>query len=295
MMAQWRCVLLSCFGVALVGVSVAFAADPNVLWVEDGSNLTVGDKPTDKQWGGKGVRLTKAEGGGFVFQAKTGYAVGKYVDLDPAYPYLVWRITDVTPHVEGYRGWTGPMLWAKPRRPQYVGQVAHIQTGIFMIDLRQTLGSTYEKQTLYLRMDLHGAALTFSYLKMVKGPEDLIEITSPAFAAKRRLDIGDDVTFRVKLAAPAEDVQFRLFNSYTMPPIRLNGKHVLQGKPEDEPGKIWSTTVKVEAAGGGRAKKGVGYEPGRFLVKAVVLGGQIKEPLWTANPVPFNIVKENAK
>ena len=289
------CALLACFGIALLGVSVAFAADPNVLWVEDGSNLTVGDKPTDKQWGGKGVSLTKADGGGFVFDVQTGYAVGKYIDIDPDYPYLVWRITDVKPHVEGYRGWTGPMLWTKPQRPQYLGQVAQIQTGIFMIDLRQTLGASYEKKTVYMRMDLHGAALTFSYFKMVKQPEDLIEITSPAFKAKKRLDIGDEITFRVKLAAPAEDVQFRLFNNYTMPPIRLNGNHALQAKPEDEPGKVWSTTVTVKSAVGGRTKKGVGYQPGQCLVKAIILGGQIKEPLWTNNPVPFSIVKDSNK
>ena len=280
-----------CVGIAVLGVSVAAAADAETLWVEDGSNLAMGDRPSATQWAGKGVTLTPAEGGGFVLDVQGGYAVGKYVKIDPAYPYLVWRITDVKPHVKGYRGWSGVTLSTKPRPPQTVGQVSHIQTGVFMLDLRQTLGDRYGKKTVYTRMDLHGAALTFSYIKMVKQPADLIEITSAAFTAKRRLDVGDEVTFRVKLAAPAEDVQFRLFNSYTMPPIRLNGEHAIQAKPEDKPGKVWSATVKVESAVGGRTKKDVGYEPGRFLVKAIVLGGQIKEPLWTSNPVPFNIAK----
>jgi len=30
-------------------------------------------------------------------------------------------------------------------------------------------------------------------------------------------------------------------------------------------------------------------------VKAVVLGGEIKEPLWTSNPFPLNIVKDTSK
>jgi hypothetical protein len=263
--------------------------DKGTLWIEDGKDIVVAEKWPARDWYGKGMEIKPAEGGGFTITPKGGYSVMRYMELNPTHPWLVWSIRDVEPFVKGYRGFAGPRMLINNKPSPSIGQVARIQTGLFAVDLRQRT-KKLPARARALRMDLHGASVTFDYIKMVKQPENFIAMTSPAFKKKGRLDIGDTLTFRVTLADTTEDVSLRFYNSYVMPAIKLNGSPTLQLKPEDEAAKIWSATVTIKSASGGRTDAKRGYIPGRFLVKALVLGGGIKVPLWTANSCDFNIV-----
>ena len=271
----------------------ALALQANSLNAETAWKLTdqdamLDEKPTSNSWGGKKMKILPIEGK-FTIIPNGGHSLGRYVDVSPETPYLVWRITEANPLADGYKGTTGPRLTIDSPT-QTVGQASDIQTGTFMIDVTQTSGKYFSPRKTYMAIDLHRVAITYDYIMMTDAPENLITITSPAFDSKEQLEIGDEITFRVTLQEPAEDVQFRLFNSYTMPKITLNGEHVLQAKPEDDAQKIWSRTVKIKSLSGGKAKDGA-FAPGRVLVRATILGGALKEPLWTSNPIAISATK----
>jgi hypothetical protein len=212
---------------------------------------------------------------------------GRYVPLDGAYRYLVMDITKVQSG-QGYRGLTVYLSGVKDSARG--GMVSYIQTGRFILPILPA-GDKPPKEG-FLAIYLYNTTLTVRSIQMVKRPTDNLEILPPRKAGI--VKPGDEVTFRVTLAKPAEDVTLTFYNSYTMPRLRLNGQSRLQLKPEDEAEKIWSAKVKMKSLTRADGRTAVDLEPGRLMAKTTILGGSLDESLWTWNTIPFNF-KAGAK
>ncbi|MFA6931712.1 MAG: hypothetical protein WCT05_15415 [Lentisphaeria bacterium] len=183
--------------------------------------------------------------GGFTVSPGKSYSTGRYVPANPQYPWFCGEIVSYS-MLEGYRGFlfTGNF-----------GMVANPQTGLFAVKLLS------KESRPFLRFDLHGLKMHFKYLKQVQKPDYWIETKR----RKNRLEI------RVFLKEPAEDVMVRFYNAYHVALLRLNGEDKLQLLPTDENHPVeWSAEIpfpEVETTGA-------------MLIKAIILGGEIKIPLW---------------
>ncbi|MCC6579186.1 MAG: hypothetical protein IT440_02005 [Phycisphaeraceae bacterium] len=278
----------------------AYAAEPektsDALWCLDGSNIQSADRQGTFVWWQSGNRVhvrpvTEGKPDGFILENTTNLnATSMYINVDPAYPWLVWEVTDVQ-QVRGYIGF-GIRMDFPAGTPMYLtmSQVGQIQTGIFAVDYSRQIGQKPARRSL--RLDLSGATMTLSYMKMVARPENLVTLESPAFEAKQQLDPGDELTFRVTLAKPAKDVTIQCFHGYIMPAVLVNGLQELQLLPVDKKDpRVWTVTMKVDQMTSGALKPGKQFDVGAVMVKARVLGGELKLPLWTGNPYPFAVVK----
>lgn len=260
--------------------------DANTLWIEDGRQIKSGVGSSDQHWT-NALEFSEVESGGFKMRGEgPGKSnSGRYVDFDPAYPWLVWEITEVTPGAPGYRALSFRTL----DMPQsaFVGMISFIQPGIFAV--RTDYAHPTAKRTFF-RIDLHNCDVTMKYLKLVAQPENYIEVTGPTMDSKKVVELNDEVTFVARLAEPAEDVSLRFYDNYMMPQLTINGSQQLQLKPVDAEQKIWMATVKLESCTGYRRKPDSQFSPGSFLVKAIVLGGSLNTPIWGANPVEFRVI-----
>lgn len=280
-------------GIGFVRLNVALAElksnpDKNTLWIEDGKKVQVGVGSSNRHWNTQGLNVSDASeedsAEGILFESPNSkkHATGRYVHFDPAFPYLVWEISQVIPG-KGYQGFCLHTL--QTDHGLFFSMVSHLKTGLF------TVNTSYYypvPKVSYLRIDLYNTQITMKYLKLVKTPANYLEISSPLFATKKGLDLGDEVTFKLVLAETAEDVSLRFFDSYTMPQLTINGSQTLQLKAEDEDQKIWTRKLKFDSCTGA-AKPGIPFSPGGFIVKAVILGGKLGMPIWTTNPVEFRI------
>ena len=132
-----------------------------------------------------------------------------------------------------------------------------------------------------LRAYFFDVEIGFTAIKMVKKPDNYIVTSSPAFAKKKSFSPGDEVKFTVYLKEPAEDVTLKVIDINYLYDIAVNGKNVLELKPEDKEQKIWSITLKIDSLKCGSRKIG------RLLTRATVLGGGFKVPLWGAINYPY--------
>jgi hypothetical protein len=190
----------------------------------------------------------------------------------------------VIPAATGYRGWSGPFLMRVGHHR--LGQVSHLQEGIFAINVAEN-PKEWPRKNDFMRLDLHGAALVLDYIQMVRQPEDYLEIVVPEAARERGVvQPGDELIFRVTLAKPAEDVSLRFYNSYTMPPMLLNGQQALQLRMGDDTKRVWQAPVVLQSFTGGRVQDGR-FNPGSILAKAVILGGGPGTPVWGTHGWPI--------
>ncbi|MBI4023773.1 MAG: hypothetical protein HY360_02265 [Verrucomicrobia bacterium] len=260
--------------------------DANTLWIEDGKDIHTSTSDSSKAWLSN-LEVSAAPGGGFVLSAE-GDKHDRFVRYCPAdveYPYLTWEITEV----EMFPGYRDFVLFygeiGEKTSPAVFQMVSRPQSGIFAVRLPNLQQA---KMSLYLA--LNNARLTFKHLKTVKQPACFIEMQSPSFQGKAALNAGDDLTFRVILEKPAEDVALTFFHGYTMPQLKLNGEQQVQLAPEKGNKKIWRAGIKINTCEGANFQKSdEQFQPGSFLVKACVLGGASDQPLWTANAYVFNL------
>jgi hypothetical protein len=257
--------------------------DGNTLWLFDGKNVSMGTKPD--QWR-TGVEVKSVDNQGLIFSSAGEKAVstGHYVPLDAAYPYMVMDISEVK-NGEGYRGLT--VFLSGVEESSRLAMVSYVQTGRFILRMYPK-ALTPPAQT-FLAVYLYNTTMTVKTLKMVKQPTDNLEIVPPAGA--KVVKPGDEVTFRVTLEKPAEDVTLTFYNSYTMPHVAINDQQRLQLKPEDDAQKIWSAKVKMNTLTAPGGQEGLDLPVGGLMVRTTILGGSFKEPLWTWNIVPFNFKK----
>jgi len=270
---------------------VIYQPDDNTLWIEDGKELELVEHGQPEFWAGKawaGKLEMEPITGGFRLKSPSAdkNSMGRYLKLSPSYPYLVWEVSKVI-YGEGYRGFSlhfpGPVF----------GFVTHIFPGIFAVNPFLVDKKLAEK-LYFCRLYLYNAEMHFKYLKMVKKPDNYIEIAGPHLQDKGFLEPEDELMFRVFLKEPAEDVSLTFYDSYITHEVKVNGSSGLQLKPEDKEQKIWSARVKIERVDPPSLKKegNASYSPGSFLIKATVLGGRIDIPLWTASYFEIKTKKE---
>jgi hypothetical protein len=271
---------------AIANAKIIPNPDANTLWIEDGQDVEVGTGSSADHWSGDlGVHSSLD---GFVLSGTDvkKFSTGRYVAVDSAYPWLSFEIGKArnVGQVDGYHGFTLSMVGP----PHYlVNAVPAIPTGIYAFNVLRD--QTAVTGIRFLRIDLYNTELTFPYLQMVKVPDNFIEVSAPAFAEKKRADQGDEITFTVNLKESAEDVSLTFFDSYTMPQLKLNGETKLQLKPKGDEQKVWTTAVKLDSIEGDALKAGEQFEPNRIFIKATVLGGAVKVPIWTGNPYQFHV------
>ena len=245
----------------------------NTLWIEDGKKIKTGDKPSNLHWWA--ANSVRPADPGFAWAGST----GRYLPVDPEFPYLVWEITDVKRIWTNANGGSGFTIY-----PSITGNhvefaiTSFIQKGIYVY---KPFFTTPKSPGVFFRFDLWGAELHMKYIAMGKSPKYNIEVTSPVLTSKKTLNLGDDVTFKVTMPEPTEDVTLTFFDSYTMPQLKINGNQRLQLKPDKKDFRIWQATIKLESCEG--AARSVRFAPGLFIIKATVLGGGIHVPIWTCN------------
>ncbi|MGC8977453.1 MAG: hypothetical protein ACP5OB_07545 [Candidatus Ratteibacteria bacterium] len=267
---------------------VIYNPDANTLWLEDGKDVEVGVHGKEgfwagKYWAGKLEIESKEDGMKVKSPSNDKECSGRYFRFDRNYPYLVWEIDKKIIYGEGYRGLT----MAFPH--SVFNFVTHIYPGIFVVN--PFLSKKDIKEFEYCRIYLYNTEIYFKYIKMVKKPDYLIEITGPEIEKKGYAEIGDEINFKVILKEEAEDVSLTFYDYYMTHETKINDKSSLQLKPEDEDQKIWTGKIKIEKID----KPGVGKDsflPGNFLIKATVLGGKINIPIWTANWFEIKTKKE---
>lgn len=254
--------------------------DKNTYWIENGKNIKTGEKPSLDHWQNS-IPVVPAENG-FMIEGLSpgegkGTAIGRYLPFSPDYPYLVWKITKVE-RKKGYRGLT----FLFPDKVVF-NFVTHIYPGIFAVNVFN-YGKVKSKNP-WCRIYVYGAKVYFEYLKMVKKPDYYIEISPPP-EGRDFYKIGDKISFKVIMKKEAEDVTLSFFDSYVTHPVSLNNLSRLQLKPEKENCKVWKGEITVKQA------PNKDFKTGTFLIKATILGGGIKEPLWTANYKMMKFKKE---
>jgi len=270
---------LCLFFVINIEGKVIYNPDTNTLWIEDGKDIEIVEhgKPEfwqGKAWAGKLEMETTEDG----FKIKSPSAdreiIGRYFKFNKEYPYLVWEIDKVV-YGEGYRGLTIAF-------PHIVFPfVSYIYPGIFVVN--PFLSKKDIKDFEYCRIYLYNTEIYLKYIKMVKKPDYLIEITGAEIEKKGYVEPGDEINFKVILKEKAEDVSLTFYDFYITNETKINGSSSLQLKPEDQEQKIWAGKIKIDRIDLPRQEEKESFSPGSFLIKATVLGGKINVPLWTAN------------
>ncbi len=254
--------------------------DANTLWRENGKTIAVAPNQIEQAWDSGNLKIEAAPGDtGFTVTAldPKKYATTRYVPFDPDYPWFVYEITGV----EQQKGYTAYSFFFTGTTGNSFGQTAAASKGTFAVRLFDNKTPPQVKQTAF-RFNLYGQSVTFAYWQQVKEPANYILAESVAFDRDKKFSSADTVKFTVKLEKPAEDVTLRLFNPYMMKPLTVNQQDKLQLKPADADCKIWSVELKINSLTGSMMQK-----MPFILMKAVILGGELPEPLWGAIYYPY--------
>ena len=266
----------------LVESKVIYNPDVDTFWIEDGKEVEVGEVGKEGYWAGKywggSLEIESTEDGLRIKSPSSEKNKSiRYFKFSPEYPYLVWEITKVN-YGQGYRaiGFHFPT--------SVFGFVTNIYPGIFVVN-PFLFNKELKEETKPCSIYLYNTEVYLKYIKMVKQPDNYIEIESADIEKKGYLEEGDEVLFRVKLKESCEDATLTFYHSYGTNQVKINGSETLQLKPEDEEQKVWTAKIKINDIGKGRLSilKKTSYEKGTFLIKATILGGEIKVPLWTSN------------
>ncbi|MFA6104175.1 MAG: hypothetical protein WCV67_14465 [Victivallaceae bacterium] len=223
--------------------------DDNTLWIENGRDIKNGSADAGDDWRAGVKLLPDPAGEGFIIDSNSDAdkqcSSGRYVKVAPEYSWLVWEITAIAPIPGKYLGLAMPMM---------VGPISefagNIPTGIFVRNINDRGGVTKEN-LCFLSIYAYNSKINVKYIKMVKKPDYCVEMKSDTAAKKQKIELGDNVTFKVCLKEPAEDVSLRFHHVYTMPQLNVNGEQAVQLKAEDgSDGKIWSATVPLKSISG---------------------------------------------
>lgn len=251
--------------------------DSNTLW----------EIRTAKQnnWHGKGVPVEAVPGGnGFSLSnvtkaPKSPHSLTRKVPLSPEYPYLVFETTSISPY-RGYRTWSVSLREMQSR----FGSVTNAEPGIVVINCFENPVKVPSKvATLWAYF--YNFKADFKYIKMVKKPDNYISVTGQGISERKNIVSGDKVKFTVHLKDPAEEVSLKLLYRSWLYTVKVNGKETVELTPEDKEQKIWSAEIPVQTLVCSKAKT---FKKGDILMRAVVLGGSVKTPLWSPLQYPFN-------
>lgn len=202
-------------------------------------------------WDG-GLKLRERPRGGFsLTHDGDPHDGGRYVETPEDGLWLVFELESF----ETLPGYVGLDI-----KGGLVNMVSNPMPGLFAVRL-----PAHDKVT-FLRIDSHGLVSNFKYLKLVRVPEYYLEAS---------LEEDGSLAVTAHLEKPAEDVSVSFYDAYGMKRVRLGGADTLQLYPTDEANPVeWTGRLPV-----------AGYEgTGKLMLKAMVLGGSLKTPVWTALP-----------
>ena len=280
---------IAALAIANANAEMIINPDSNTLWVENGRNIRNGTAESSADFWRAGVKLLPDPAGeGFIIDSNSDadklYNTGRYVKVSPDYPWMVWEITAVTPVPGKYLGLAMPLM-ADIKDSQMTEFGGDIPTGIFVKNINDR-GQVNQETNSWLSIYGYNSRTNVKYIKLVKKPDYYVEMKSDTAAQKQKIELEDNVTFRVYLKEPAEDVSLRFHHAYRMPQLNVNGEQAVQLKAEEgSDGKIWSATISLKSISGNYKT----LKPGQLMIKTVILGGQVKVPVWGANAYPIEL------
>ena len=267
----------------LCGGTAAFA---NMEMQPDADTLWSFSKLDQTQWRGTGVKVENSAGG-FVLSnenasPKSPHSITRKVAISPEYPYLVFETTSITPY-KGYRSWSVSLRELQST----FGSVTNGEPGIVAVNCFENPARIPAGKQAHLLLYLYDFSAEFKYIKMVKKPDNYITVTG-SFAGKKAIHSGDKVKFTVYLKESAEEVSLKLLFKKWLYTVKVNGNEVVELTPEDKEQKIWSAEIPVKTL---KCTKADQFKKGEILLRAVVLGGSVKTPIWSVLQYPFEKAK----
>jgi len=232
-------------------------AEQAVLWCEDGKDLQLSEKYSKTAWFNKEIAMSALPDGGFTISS----SASKFVKFSEEYPWLCFEIIDSELVTFGkYSSWG--IHVGKERK---VGNVRPAAPGIYAVNLGKVDGNL-------LKFYIYNLKVNFRYLKLVKVPENYLQIILPE--GKTELGKGDKLRFQLTLAEPCEDLSCQLFFDAGHGPkaFNLNGTNALELKADNDELTKWSTEVTID-------KNGVA-KTNSVTVKVTTLGSKLKTPIW---------------
>lgn len=254
---------------ALTGIFAAANAeviknpDSGTLWLENGKNIKIADKNTSKDfvWRKTKLKITSHPEKGFVMEGNGN--TGMYIPSSTAYPWLCLDIASVERIGNGYHGLS--IVPASKMRASAV--VSRILRGTYYYSLAKAPGISAKPRSKYMRLDLHNAKLHINSISMLKTPPCL-PIVTPAAVKK-----GDTVTVRCKLNKKPQYVEFKFYQTYTMPNLKPS-KEVRRCEAKEVPGSNgleWSYTFPYKGfAGATYGRNKTGFKSGEVLLQIIV-------------------------
>ena len=267
------CLFLVCSGLT-VFAELKNNPDENTLW--QFSSLNPG------KWKGTGVKIENRKNG-FVLSnespsPKTPHSINRKVPVDPEYPYLVFETVAISPF-KGYRTWSVALREFQCR----FGSVTNAESGIVVVNCFENPAKIPAGKQANLQFYFYDFKADFKYIKMVRKPDNYIAVTGD-FSAKKTIRSGDKIKFTVYLKDGAEEVSLKLLYRKWLYTVKVNGKETIELTPEDKDQKIWSAEIPVKTVVDGKRSS---YKKGEILLRAVVLGGSVKTPIWGLLQYPF--------
>ena len=230
----------------------------------------------ESSWTGKGVKIVNNNTGFSLSNDnpsnKAPHSIKRMIPVDKSYPYLVFKTTSITPY-KGYRNWSVSFR----ELGSSFGSITNAEPGIMVMNCFENLPKQFTKKQANMMFYFYDFKADFNYIKMVKKPDNYITATGD-FAQKKRIQSGDKVKFTVYLKETAEEVVLKLLYKKYLYTIKVNGNEIIELTPEDKDQKIWSCELPIKSLVSTKGKK---FKKGEILMRATVLGGSIKEPIWT--------------
>ena len=277
---MWKKLFICCLAnlsAAALFANIQNNPDENTLW----QFLSI----NSAQWQGRGVQVTNAsDGQGFSLlndksSTKAPHSIRRKVPLNKEYPYLVFETTSIMPF-RGYRSWSVTLRELQ----NGFGSISNGEPGIVAVNCFEN-PAKMPKDSATLLFYFFDFKTDFKYAKMVKKPDNYITVTGAGISGKKAVHPGDKVKFTVHLKESAEEVTLKCIYKSWLYTIKVNGQEIIELKPEDEDQKIWSAEFPVNSMA---CTKGKTFKKGQILLRAVVLGGQVKVPIWGVMPYSFN-------
>ena len=251
--------------------------DDNTLWVE------TFETPADlKGWKSKG-ELTVVDNALTFKPIEKNVTFGRYIKLNPDYPYLQINFEKVIPFKKGYRGAT--VFLSMKNTNIFLGSAGGWQPGLWTVNLLDFMPqlSDVKIKSSYLVNYIYGGTALFKSYKMVAQPENALLLSVDD--GKRELKAGDKIQLTVLLKEGGKDVTVTVKKAYTLPKVKVGEAGYIQLTSEDE-GKTWTGELTVPAI---KDKKDL--KPGGLIFEANILGGKMRK-LYTSNPWKVIVTKK---
>ena len=200
--------------------------DDNTLWVE------TFETPDDlKGWKSKGELIVTDNALTFKPLEKN-VTFGRYIKLNPDYPYLQINFEKVIPFKKGYRGST--IFLSIKNSNKFLSSAGGWQPGLWTINLLDFVpGLTDPKlKVSYLTTYIYGGTAVFKSYKMVAQPENALLLSVDD--DKKELKTGDKIQLTVLLKEGGKDVTITVKKAYTLPKVKVGEAGYIQLTSEDE-------------------------------------------------------------